>query len=332
MATIQEVAKHAGVSVGSVSRYLNGHKLKDANMQKIEAAIAELNYTENYFAKGLKINRTQSIGLLMNNLQSHFSSSLVANVGDELEKRGYSMLLSAFRNNHSQVKEKLDFLLSRKIDGLIIFEAEQEWEEIQALRTLDLPIISINTPIEFPKVDSIMMNNRESTCQMIQKIMAYGHTNIGIIAAQQTDYIAQERLAGVYDAFSMNNCPLNPAHIYYGNYSKDSGYKGMKNLLQNKELTAIFVCNYNMSLGALQYIYEHDLRIGDDLSFASFDYFDMSDIFQPRLSVIHQPVTELGEVVASRIVEKIQNNNQLAGERLLLKNKILWHDSVRRLK
>ncbi|MGX7417232.1 LacI family DNA-binding transcriptional regulator [Carnobacterium gallinarum] len=329
MATIQEVANHAGVSVGSVSRYLNGYQLKPANMKKIEESIEALEYKGNPLAKALKSNQTLSIGLLMNNMQSNFSASMVAQIEDELERFGYSILLSGFRNDYSQVERKLDFLLSRKIDGLIIFEAEQDWEAVQQLKNVDIPVISVNTPMEFDMVDSIVVNNKQSTKEVIEKMLQFGHEKIGIIAAPQTDYVARERLDGVLEAFAENNYPIEDAVIYYGDYSKQSGYTGMKHLLKNEEITAVFVCNYNMSLGALQEIYEQQLKIGEDISFASYDYFDASDIFNPKLTVIRQPVKEIGTLAANRMMEKIRNHGQLQGDIFVVPNDILWRDSVK---
>ena len=331
MATIQEVAKLANVSVGSVSRYLNGHKLKDANMKQIEAAIQKLDYQQNYSAKGLKSNRTMSIGLLMNNAQSIFSAAMIATLADELEKLGYSMLFSGFQKNKSQLGTKLDFLLSRKVDGLIVFEAEQEWQETKKLKNLDIPVVSINTPLDFPKVDSITMDNRESTKLVVKKMIAYGHKEIGIIAGLQKDYIARERLEGALEAFEEMQVPLiGHAKIYYGDYSKESGYAGLNSLLQ-QQTSAIFVCNYNMSLGALQAISEKEIQLGEELSFASFDYFDASDIFKPKLTVIRQPVTDISLLAAEQIVKKIQEENTVDGEKFVIPNKILWRDSVRRM-
>lgn len=110
MATIQEVAKYARVSVGSVSRYLNGHKLRPDNIKKIETAIEVLGYKENFFAKGLKSNQTRSIGLLMNNMQNNFSASLVAKIDDVLEQQGYTILLSNYRDDPNRIEQKIAFL------------------------------------------------------------------------------------------------------------------------------------------------------------------------------------------------------------------------------
>ncbi|GMA07620.1 LacI family transcriptional regulator [Tetragenococcus halophilus subsp. flandriensis] len=332
MATIQEVAKLANVSVGSVSRYLNGHKLKEANMKRIEAAITELDYKQNFSAKGLKSNRTMSIGLLINNAQSTFSASMIATLADELEKLGYSMLFSGFHQNKSHLETKLEFLLSRKVDGLIVFEAEPEWKEVQRFKDLDIPVVSINTPLDLPKVDSIIMDNRQSTKKVVKKMIDYGHRKIGIIAGLQKDYIARERLKGAFDAFNEMLLPISEyAKVYYGDYSKASGYTGVNELLK-QQISAIFICNYNMSLGSLQAIYEKDILLGKELSFASFDYFDSSDIFKPKLTVIRQPVVDMSLLAAKQIVKKIQQTESSEGKQFVIPNKILWRDSVRRIK
>lgn len=325
MATIQEVAKHAGVSVGSVSRYLNGHHLRPQNAERIEASIKALNYKENYFAKGLKNTQTHSIGLLMNNMQSTFSASLVAVIDDVLEQHGYTILLANYRDDPHLIKNKIEFLRSRSVDGLILVGLEQSWPQLTFLDELDCPIVSVITPLDLPKVDNIIVNNRESSRHIIQKMLRFNHQKIGIIAAPQIDYVAKERLSGVMDAFSQES--THSPVIYYGDYTKESGSKGMNSLIA-QGITAVFVCNYKMSLGALQSIHEQKLTIGQDLSFASYDYFEASDIFQPQLSVVKQPVDEIGVLAAERILEKITHQNKLEGQTLFVHNEILWRDSI----
>ncbi|EQA5374344.1 LacI family DNA-binding transcriptional regulator [Enterococcus faecalis] len=327
MATIQEVAEHAGVSVGSVSRYLNGHKLREANVKKIEASIKALNYTENFFAKGMKSHQTRSIGLLMNNMQSNFSASLVARIDDILEQYDYTILLSSYRDDPSQISKKIDYFRSRSVEGLIVVGMEQNWEQVAKLNELTIPIVSIITPLDIPKVDSIIVDNRISTSRVISKMLDLKHERIGIIAAPQIDYVSRERLLGVFDAFAEHGKSLSEELLFYGNYSKESGARGM-NYLAAEGVTAVFVCNYNMSLGALQMLHEQNLEIGKDISYASYDYFDASDIFIPKLTVIKQQVSEIGSLAAGRILEKIRNNNKLKKHTLIVENDVLWRDSV----
>lgn len=327
MVTIQEVAKDAGVSVGSVSRYLNGYKLRSENVKKIETSIKKLNYTENFFAKGMKNHKTRSIGVLMSNMQSNFSASLVAHIDDVLEQYDYTILLSSYRDDPSNIGKKIDYFRSRSVEGLIIVGMEQSWEQVDMLRELTIPVVSLVTPLDLPKVDSIIVDNRLSTERVINRMLELHHERIGILAAPQTDYVSRERLSGIFDAFSRHDKSLSDELIYYGDYSQESGTRGMAYLI-DKGVTAVFVCNYNMSLGALKMLYEENIEIGKDISYASYDYFDASEIFSPKLTVIKQQVEAISSLAAMRILEKIRNNNKIKKETLVVENEILFRDSI----
>lgn len=325
-ATIQDVAKLAKVSVGSVSRYLNGHQLKPDNMDKISKAITTLGYRENFAAKSLKSNQSFAIGLLMNK-QSYFSETMVAKIEAELGQAGYGILISGFMNDEKKFKSKLDFLLSRQIDGLILFEAPSEWEEVQRIKTLKIPVISVNTPLEYPNVVTIISDNRESTSKVILEMIKNGHSDIGIISPPGNDYVAKERLKGILDI--LEDHPKITGHIHYGDYSKESGYLGSKKIVENKKITALFVSNYNMSLGALEYLVEHDIKIGKDISFACYDYFSIRDLFKPKLTVIRPPVTEIGEKAAEIMSQQLNLSEKIAIEnRIELKNNIIFGSSI----
>ena len=327
MVTIQEVAKHAQVSVGSVSRYLNGHKLKKQNMEKIKKAIEELNYKENLFAKGLKSNQTLSIGILMNNMQSIFSSTLISQIEEEMERHNYSILLNSYRNKIEKVEAKIDFLVDRKVDGLIIFEGENQWPVLKKVAEIDIPVLSINTTLDYPNVDSIIVNNRESAKEMIERMIDVGNKRIGIISVPQTASVARDRLTGAIDAFKERGMTEEQYAIYYGDFSQKSGYLGVKSLI-NQGIKSIFVTNYNMALGSLQYIFENGIKLGKDISFACFDYPGVSDIFYPRLTTVRQPVNQMGIVAVERMFERIQNP-ELTGKVIQLKNEINWGKSVK---
>jgi len=330
MVTIKEVAMRAGVSVGSVSRYLNGYKLKEQNMKKIKQAIEELNYRENLFAKGLKSNQTLSIGVLMNNMQSVFSSTLISQIEEEMDHHNYSILLNSYRNKPEMLEQKIDFLTDRHVDGLFIFEAEKKWPGVAKLADLSIPVISINTMVDYPNVDSIIVNNYDSTKEIIHRIIESGHQNIGIISAPQTASVACERLSGALEAFEEHGISREHVAIYYGDFSQKSGYEGMQEFI-DRGIRAVFVTNYNMSLGALQYILKSGLKIGKDISFASYDYPGVSDIVYPYLTVVRQPVHQMGILAVERMFERI-NNPKLEGQTFVLQNEILWRESINELK
>lgn len=327
MVTIQEVAKYANVSVGSVSRYLNGYRLRPDNAKRIEEAIRVLDYRENMIAKALKSNQTLSVGVLVDNLLSHFSSAVVAAMGDFFEKQGYSMLLSSYRDDPKQVRRKVEFLTDRGIDGLIVATMEEDWEETQVLRELAIPVVSLVTPITFESIDSLLFDDAECTRKVVAAMIAGGHRRIGIISAPQTDFVARQRLAGAKAAFEEAGLELTDEWVYVNDYSRESGYAGMRQFIR-QHATAVFVCNQNTSLGAIQQIQEQGLIVGQDMSFSAFDYLGIGEIFYPKLTMVRQPVGELGQLAAKTILEKIRHKQPYSGKTIELANEILWRDSI----
>ena len=150
MSTIQEVAKRAGVSAGTVSRYLNGHQLKAGNQSRVEAAIEELGYRSNYLARSLRSNQSMSIGLLINNMLNHFAVSVVAQVEREMELNDYNIILSGFREDREVFIRKLENLIDRRVDGLILFEAIEDERARKLIEQSGIPTISISNPLPYP--------------------------------------------------------------------------------------------------------------------------------------------------------------------------------------
>ncbi|KAF0372369.1 substrate-binding domain-containing protein [Pediococcus acidilactici] len=320
MVSIRDVAKEAGVSVGSVSRYLNGQQLKQANMEKIKKAIDTLGYQENIIAKGLKNNRSFSVGLLMNNMSSRLSSDIVASVEEVMENAGYSLLLSGFEGSPGLVSDKIDYLLNHAVDGLILFEVDENWAGVAKLANAKIPVISLNSPNHFSNVDSVLVNDRNSVRRVIEELIRDGSKHIGIIAAPQTEYASRERLAGVDEA--INRHPEVKTTVYYGDYSRTSGFEGTQMLIKEK-VDAIFVCNFNMSLGAMEYFNQVGIRAGKDIVFSHFDYLDdMSTLISNRI-VIQQPARDIGGMCAERLLSRIDGNPSEGGSTFIFENNIV---------
>lgn len=328
MATIQEVAACAGVSVGTVSRYLNGHKLKPANEKKVKDAVKKLNYHENYLAKSLRSNQTMTIGLLINNMQNHFATDVVSRLEIELELNDYSIILSGFSNNKDLYERKLKTLFDRKIDGLILFEGRQEWPGKEMLKDLSIPAIAISSPYDMEHIDSITADDLLATQKVISKMIELGHEKIGIIAAPQREYSAKERLSGAKLAFKLSGLPEENLVIKYGDYSRESGYHAMLELLEEDKCECIFVCNFNMSRGALQAVYEKNLRIGENLSFACFDYQETLPLFYPHITTICPDTGSIGGIAAQQLLNAINTKTLCKNKTICVPNKIIWNKSI----
>ncbi|TPR55134.1 LacI family DNA-binding transcriptional regulator [Enterococcus sp. OL5] len=320
MASIRDVAQLAGVSVGTVSRYLNGQQLKQSNMEKIASAIETLDYKENIIAKGLKNNRSFSLGLLMNSISSRFGSEVVSGIEKVAEENGYSLLLSGFSNSPKKNEEKVEFLLKHAVDGVIVFLSGEECSDIMKLTHVHVPIVSLNSPDVTNVADVLLLNDHQSVFDVISHYLAAGHKKIGYLSAPQSDHTAGERLSGAQAAMANGEAEMK---IVVGDYTRQSGYRGTEELVE-WGATAIFVSNYNMSVGALECFNQKGLIIGKDIVFGHYDY--LSEAEQSLLSqiTVNPPAEQMGEKAAKLVLERIKTG-RLATEKqvVLMENHIL---------
>lgn len=312
MATINDVAKRANVSVGSVSRYLNGEKLKEKNVEKIEEAIHSLGYMPNIIAKGLKTKRSMSIGVLINDFQDIFATSIISALEGYVEKKGYSLIICDWKHDQRRLDEKINFLLARSIDGIITFHVENATPALSVAERKGIPIVAVDAPIQDVKADSVLVNNRESAYLATNELLSLGHKNIGVITGDTNTYVGRERIGGFYDAMNNQKIPVISDYIMITNFGADEAYAKTLTLLKNNhDITALFPTNYYMTMGAVQAIQDLNMRIGKDISLIAFDHFIFDDLVRPQITSIRQPVEEMGELVGRLIIKRIHKEKVL---------------------
>lgn len=325
MATVRDVAKRAQVSIGTVSRYLNGEKLKSSTQERVEEAIVFLEYRQNYIAKGLKNNRSLAIGVLINSLKDVFATSVVSSLETYVEKFGYSIILSDYQSDPKRLAEKVEFLLKRSIDGLVVFHGENHSVTLKKAVQDSIPIVAIDSPIEEIKADTVLIDNYDASYQATQRLIDKGLKKIGIIAGQKENFIGRERLRGYKKALETNKITLNNQLIWNGDYSVQSGYEGVNKLLnENSNLDAIFTINYYMTLGAIKALRQHNMKIGEDIGLIAFDRFEYNDVLTPAITSITQPVEQMGEVAGELLIERITGRSLCAKNKTVICNTQLF--------
>ena len=328
VSTIQEVAQRAGVSAGTVSRYLNGHKLKSANEKRVIDAIEELGYRSNYLARSLRSNRSMSIGLLISNMLNHFAVSVVAQVEREMEINDYNIILSGFHEDREVYVRKLENLIDRRVDGIILFEAIDDDRARKLIEQSGIPTISVSNPLPYPRVDNMLAANRKSCCAVAKRMIEAGHTRIGVLAAMQTEYVSRERLAGVLEAFDIAGLPRENAVIRIGGYDRECGYRDMMSLVNESHIDCVFALNYGRSQGAQQALAEMGMRIGTDISFACYDYLDTKTYFHPSITTVCPPSLEIGTMAAREMLSMINDGRLGSGKTTYTDEDITWLPSI----
>ncbi|AZP95887.1 LacI family DNA-binding transcriptional regulator [Latilactobacillus curvatus] len=307
MSTIKDVAKLAKVSVGSVSKYLNhAGNLKSSTSSRIQDALDELDYHPNIIAKGLKSNKSMSIGILINSLSDVFAISIVSEIESYVEAFGYSIIICDYKGDTQRFEEKLEFLANRTIDAIVIFHQDKSTPMLQKFRKQNIPIIAIDSPIQDLETDVILVDNYEASKAAVNQLIKSGYQNIGIIAGNQKHYIARERQNGYRDALLENGFSINQDQIWQGDYTIDAGLEGVNQLLiQQPNIDALFVINYYMTVGAILALRQKKITIGHDIGMAVFDHFLMNDLFYPEVTSVKQPISEMGKKAGECLINRL---------------------------
>lgn len=331
-ATIKDVAKHTGLSIATISKYINGGNVLDNNKILIDQAIKELGFKVNEIARGLKTNRTMTIGVLIPDLRNIFCTTIVSNIENILIQNGYSTIICDCKQSPALEKEKLEFLVNKMVDGIITMPIGSNAQSIRALAEKKLPVVLIDRAIREVDCDTVLVDNLNASYNAVEQLIIKGHKRIGIICGPGDIFTAEERLKGyirVHEDYSMS---VDESLVKKGDYEVESGYRLFNELLDSDNRpTAVFVTNYEMTLGAVMAINERNVKVPEELSFIGFDNLMMAKIVKPALSIVVQPMEQIGETAANILLRRLKGDMGNFPSMFRLKTELILRDSVREL-
>lgn len=331
-ATIKDVAKYTGLSIATISKYINGGNVLDQNKQIIEEAIKTLNFRVNEIARGLKTNKTKTVGILIPNLEQVFCTSIVSNIENILIKYGYSTIICDYKEDIKLQKEKIQFLVNKMVDGIIIIPIGDETELIQEVINDGTVVVLIDRVLKDVDCDVVLVDNLNASYDAVEQFIVRGHKKIGIIAGPEDVYTAQERLKGFYRVHEDYSMPVYKELIKFGDYKVDSGYHLLNELLDMEEPpTAIFVTNYEMTLGTIMAVNERNISIPEELSLIGFDNLQMARIIKPPLSIVIQPMQGIGETSAEVLLKRLNGDMSNFPARFRLKAEVVVKGSIKNI-
>jgi LacI family transcriptional regulator len=306
--TIKDIAELTGLGIATISKYINGGTVLAKNKEKIDAAIEQLDFHVNSFARGLKTSKSKTIGVVIPELSNIFSSGIITIIEDILRRAGYGILVCDCRTDEKLEREAVGFLLNKMVDGIINMPVSSSGEHLLAAIERHIPVVLIDRKVELP-LDAVLIENENASRQAIECFISNGHTRIGIICGEKSIYTTEERLLGYENALNAAGLKYDDGLVAYGNYTVQGGYEGMKRLLE-REISAVFVTNYEMTLGAIIAINELGIHIPDEISFIGFDNLQLSQVVKPRLSIIYQPTEKIAEDAAMLLINSIKQGEQ----------------------
>ncbi len=307
--TIRDVARKTGLSVGTISKYINGHQVKEANKKIIEEAIKDLNYKPNNIAKGLRNSQTFSVAVILPMLTSNFCTSMISSIEAYLLSKGYSVIVAECHNNIEMELKKTRFFLDRMVDGIVMIPYDLEGRQIDLIQENNIPLVIVDQIIKNHSTDTVILDNLSSSYEPIKKLISLNHKKIAIITGEPEHYTSKERLKGYKKALKEANIDINEEYIACGYYSTEGGHQAMKKLMRlENPPTAVFISNYDMEIGAYVAINNLNLKVPEDVSIIGFDNLPLTNILKPALSFVKQPVNEMGLDVAKILYKRMQGD------------------------
>ena len=308
MATIKDVARLAGVSPSTVSKYMNGGNVRPEIAQTLRHAVAELDYRVNPFARNLKTQRSRSIGILLPDMTAPFYGTVVMALDRCLREPGYHSLISCYGSDHGLERDNLQFLLSNGIDGLVYAPeniSAEEFYELTSSRAI--PMVQVDRVIQGIRSDAVLVDNSQASYQAVSRLISKGHRRIGIITGPKSVFSAKERLVGYLRALSDHSILYDDALVVSDVNAFATGYRGCEALLQLLDPpTAIFATNYDITLGLITAAREKGVQIPGELNICGFDCVAACGMMNPPLPVVQQPETEIGQKAAAYLMERLE--------------------------
>lgn len=297
--TIRDVARHARVSVASVSRALNGHdNVSEATRARVADAVRALSYVPHAGARSLSLARNNAIGVVLPDLHGEFFSEIVRGMDREASRHGFLLLLSNLHAGSAQAASALRAMRGR-VDGLVVMAPHLRGEELCAAVPAGLPAVLVNTRSTASGCAAIHIDNAAGTRSVIEHFAALGRKRLIHISGPANNIDSRERAVACRAAAGEFGLSLE---VVPGDFEEESGRAAVEELIAHgREFDAVFAANDNMAIGAIEALRQAGVRIPDDVAVAGFD--DIPLARHLGLTTVKVQIAELGERALAMLLE-----------------------------
>ena len=217
--TIKDLAQETGLSLATISSYINGGNVREKNRQKIESAIQKHGYVVNEMARSLKTNKSMTIGIIVPELKSNFFANIISEAEDILRHHGYSVLVCDCRTDPEREQDAVDFLLRKRVDGIINAPVTHDGRHLRQFFDEGKAVVLIDRKIECISCDCVIVDNINAVRKAVRTLVENGHTKIGYIGGPQSVYTSAQHTLGYKYAMEENGLPVEDRLVVEGNFT-----------------------------------------------------------------------------------------------------------------
>ena len=326
MASIKDVAAAAGVSTATVSRVLsNKPYIRPELRDRVMAAIERLEYRPNLVARNLRSQQSNTIGLIVSDIQNPFFSTISRAVEDTAYAHGFSVLLCNTDESHEKELMYLNVMRDERVAGLIFSPTQQSLSRFTELN-IDIPAVMIDRALKNSDVDAVLLDNVAGAYDLTTHLIERGYQRIGAIFGFDSA-TGVDRQRGYQDALREHGLPLVEQLIRRVLPRLETGRSAALELLAAAQPPdAIMAGNSLLAAGALQAIRERQLRIPDDVALVGFDETIWATLVQPALTVLAQPTDAIGSSATELLLQRIADPRRPA-RKIILQGQLCARDS-----
>ena len=310
--SMKRIASELGVSVALVSYVLNGKMTERINPQtaaKIKALAKELNYQPNQIAKSLKNKKTHTLGLIIADISNFFYSYLARYVEEEANENGYNVLFGSAYENPERFEQLLNVLIGRQVDGLILAIPEGAEDQVAKLNERGIPYVIIDREFpQFEKINTINLDNYESSKSVVQHLVNQGFKRLGAIGLETKLHHLKERKRGyIEEATHILGCDNIIAYDVAENKLSEKMEDILQDAIYCQKVDAICFFTNKISMAALPVILKLRLKVPKDIAIICYDETEAYALFPYSLSYVKQPLQAMGQLAVKHLIDPKQD-------------------------
>lgn len=309
-ATLADVAKLAGVSLGSASRALSvPDQVKPKTLAKVNMAVAQLGYVRNGAARALASRKTHTIAAIYPTLKNPIFAISIDAMQQTLSQLGYQLLVSSHEYDVVREIDLVRNILEHRIDGLILVGSDHDDQVFRLISQRQLPYVLTWSTDETTYPHTVGFSNRKAAYDMAKLVLGKGHRKIAVCGGPTAhNERSRARLAGALEALSEAGIHV-PAHwIIESPYSYEGGKEAIQALWSYEERPTALICGTDLhAIGAMHECAELGIDVPGALSITGFDDTELASMVKPGLTTVHIPVSEIGVRAAQKVVALIDN-------------------------
>ena len=327
--TIRDVARKAGVSVATVSRYINRNATVSPEVsERLDVVLAELKYVPHAAARNLASRKTRVIGLLLNNLHNDFFVPLLNGVEAVVRKKGYNLIIATY---HADSRAEMQPPIGpHNTDGLLVFSDGLFDEDLANLTSMGFPMVLVHrTPPPTLKIPSVTVENREITHKLVEHLIKiHGKRRILFLRGPVHQEDSLHREAGYKSALEANGIAFDENLVLNGDFERDVAYQAMNEFLGNGrrvEFDSVFTGDDDAAIGVLQALHQHEYKIPDNIAVIGFDDLGFAPFLNPPLTTVRAPTEAVGRIATERLFGLLESHP--SDEVIMLPTEIIFRRS-----